>query len=161
MPAISPALTAAASQALTSLGEAVRRRRKALGINATATAEAAGISRVTLYRIEKGEPSVTMGAYMAACAALGLQPRAEPPAAAEAAAMPARKGWIPAKVRIADYPKLGELAWQVQGTAELTPGEALDVYERNWRHLDPATLGEDERDLVEALRIALGSDARV
>ena len=29
------------------------------------------MSRVTLYRIEQGEPSVAMGAYMSAIAALG------------------------------------------------------------------------------------------
>jgi len=36
-------------------------KRKALRVSATVAAEAAGMSRVTLHRIEKGEPSVTMG----------------------------------------------------------------------------------------------------
>lgn len=31
------------------------------------------MSRPTLYRIEHGEPSVTMGAYLAAIAAVGLE----------------------------------------------------------------------------------------
>jgi transcriptional regulator with XRE-family HTH domain len=36
---------------------------KALKVSATTAAEAAGMSRMTLHRIERGEPSVTMGAY--------------------------------------------------------------------------------------------------
>lgn len=60
------------SKKLTALGQKIRSQRKALRITATATAEAAGMSRVTLYRIEKGEASVTIGAYLNAMAALGL-----------------------------------------------------------------------------------------
>jgi transcriptional regulator with XRE-family HTH domain len=51
----------------------IRAHRKRLGVNGTTTAEAAGMSRVTLYRIERGEPSVTMGAYIGALDALGLE----------------------------------------------------------------------------------------
>ncbi|MBI2770894.1 MAG: helix-turn-helix domain-containing protein [Burkholderiales bacterium] len=161
MPANNPALTIQAADALTALGQAVHARRKALRISAVAAAEAAGISRVTLHRIEKGTASVTAGAYMAVFAALGLNAQVAPqeePAASPAAG---RKGWLPARVRIADYPKLKELAWQVHGTPELTPREALGIYERNWRHVDPAQLSPEEQDLVEALRQALGADAGV
>ena len=159
MPAINPDLTPHAIEALIVFGQAVQRRRKALRISAVAAAEAAGISRVTLHRLEKGTPSVTAGAYMAACVALGLRaqlmPQEEP-----TTALPAldRKGWIPARVRIAHYPKLKELAWQVHGTPELTPREALGIYQRNWRHLDPAELSQEEKDLVDALRQGLGGD---
>ena len=41
---------------LQDLGARIRARRKSLGVNATAAAESAGMSRVTLHRIEKGEP---------------------------------------------------------------------------------------------------------
>lgn len=120
------------------------------------------MSRVTLHRVEKGEPSVTIGAYLAVFVALGLDAEVIAREAKSAATKePDRKGWIPARVRIVDYPKLKELAWQVHGTPELTPREALGIYERNWRHLDPATLSKDESDLVEALRQGLGSDAVV
>lgn len=161
MPANSPALARPAADALAAIGDAVRSRRKSLRISATAAAEAAGMSRVTLHRIERGEPSVTIGAYMAALAALGLQATVAAAGQHAAASDAARRGWIPARVRIEDYPKLKELAWQVHGTPELTPREALDIYERNWRHVDADTLTQDERDLVDALRRALGSDARV
>lgn len=161
MPAISPALTPQCAAALADLGEAIRARRKALRISAVATAEAAGISRVTLHRIEKGEPSVTAGAYMAALAALALGVHLQPREAVQELHPPDRKGWIPARVRLADYPQLRELAWQVHGSPELTPREALDIYERNWRHIDMAKLSQEEQDLVDALRQAMGKDTGV
>ncbi|MDB5860468.1 MAG: transcriptional regulator, family [Ramlibacter sp.] len=161
MPANSPALTPQATEVLAVIGAAVRQRRKELRISAVAAAEAAGISRVTLHRVEKGEPSVTMGSYMAVFGALGLAVRVGPRDDKPVAAALSRTGWIPVRVRIADYPRLKELAWQVHGTADLTPREALDIYERNWRHLDPATLSPEERDLVDALRLALGGDRGV
>jgi hypothetical protein len=39
------------------------------------------------------------------------------------------------------------------GTGDLAiPGaQALALYERNWRHLEQATLTQRERDLIEAL----------
>ena len=158
MPTPPPELTPLAAEALAALGQAIARQRKAQRISAVAAAEAAGLSRVTLHRIEKGLPSVTAGAYQAACAALGLKLQALPVAASGTAAPLDRRGWLPARVRIADYPKLQELAWQVHAP-ELTPREALDIYQRNWRHLDPATLSQDEQDLVDALRQALGHEA--
>ena len=58
---------------LNRLGAQITARRKVLRIRAQICAEVAGISRVTLHRIEKGEPSVNIGAYMQVCEALGLR----------------------------------------------------------------------------------------
>ena len=157
MPAKPPAITHAIAEKLGALGQQIRAQRKALGVNATTAAEAAGISRVTLHRIEKGEPSVTMGAYLNAMAALGLDFGAALSSGTENRSA-GRNGWIPARVRLSDYPQLQRLAWQVHGTDALTPHEALDIYERNWRHVDAQALSSGERQLVEALRLALGGD---
>lgn len=135
------------------LGGEIRARRKALGVNATSTAESAGISRVTLHRIEKGEPSVAMGAYLNVMAALGLQlPAANPPASTNA------QESIPTKIKLDEFPQLRQLAWQIHGTETLTPLEARDIYERNWRHLDKNKLEDRERQLIYALREGLGGD---
>jgi transcriptional regulator with XRE-family HTH domain len=72
MPSKSPAIAAKTADKLIALGQKIAAHRKALGISAAAAAEAAGMSRVTLHRIEKGQPSVTMGAYVIAMTALGL-----------------------------------------------------------------------------------------
>ena len=61
-----------AGDVLIKLGGEIRAQRKALRVNATAAAEASGISRVTLHRVERGEPSVHMGAYVNLMLALGL-----------------------------------------------------------------------------------------
>lgn len=159
MPAAAPLPTPQTTDALTALGVAVRRRRKALGISAVAAAEAAGISRPTLHRIEKGEASVTLGACLQVLTVLGLEVAVAPREARPQGGRPERPGWLPARVHVDDYPRLRELAWQVHAGAELTPREALDIYERNARHLDAAALTAGERDLVEALRLAFSTEA--
>ena len=141
---------------LQALGVQIRGRRKALRLSATVTAEAAGMSRVTLHRIEKGEPSVTMGAWSNALAALGMSLQAAITAeeSQRSAAQPDRTGWIPARVSLSEYPQLRALAWQVHGTDTLTPTEALDIYERNARHLDVPAMSANEQALLQALRLA-------
>jgi transcriptional regulator with XRE-family HTH domain len=145
-----------AADRLLSLGAEIRAHRKLLGISATSAAQAAGMSRVTWHRIEKGEPSVTMGAYLGAMEVLGLdfglQATSEP--STGAASGKDRTGWLPARVRLADYPQLRKLAWQVQGTDALTPMEAFGIYERNRRHMDAEALGPEERQLIDALHLA-------
>ena len=121
------------------------------------------MSRVTLHRIERGEPAVTIGAYLNLMLALGMdfsligEPTPLVPRGADDHA-----GWIPARIRLADYPQLRQLAWQLHGVDDLSPVEALGIYERNWRHVDLEALQESERQLVEALRTGLaGSASRV
>jgi transcriptional regulator with XRE-family HTH domain len=106
----------------------MRAQRKALRLSATVTAEAAGVSRVTLHRIEKGEPSVTMGAWCNAFTALGLSLQTRSAAESNTGSQAQqvdRRGWIPARIALADYPQLRALAWQVHGINTLTPTEAL------------------------------------
>ncbi len=107
------------------------------------------MSRVTLHRIERGEPSVTMGAYLSALAAVGLQWQVVDPAE------PARSA-LPAAVQLDEYPALKQLAWQLPGVTALEPAAALDLYERNWRHLDRDQLTPHERQLIQTLMDELG-----
>lgn len=142
------------------LGQQIRAARKALRVSSTAAAEAAGISRVTLHRIENGEPSVNMGAYLSMLAVLGLKLKIIEGKEQDKTVLAAdRAGWIPARIRLDDYPQLRQLAWQVHGTDTLTPTEALGIYERNWRHIDEAALSENERQLIDALKLGLGDHA--
>ena len=154
MPAVAPTPGDIVVAALVALGEQLRAERKRLGVSAATAAEAAGMSRVTLHRIERGEPSVTMGAYANAAAALGLALGvAGPPAAA-----PGRdkQASVPQRIRLAEYPQLERLAWQYQGATEVTPAEALNLYERNWRHIEQDALAPNERALVHSLVASLG-----
>ncbi len=50
------------------------------------------------------------------------------------------------------------LAWQMKSTAELTPEEALDLYERNWRHVDIKNMSEKEKELITTLLNAFGRE---
>ncbi len=154
MPAASPVPDAATASRLQAVGGQLRARRKRLGVNAATAAQAAGMSRVTLHRIERGEPSVTMGAYFNAAAALGLELGVTgEPVGAAANIRRASAGHL---IRLATYPQLKHLAWQFQRSAEVTPEQALSLYERNWRHVDQDTLASDERALIQDLVATLG-----
>ncbi|MCE1226793.1 MAG: helix-turn-helix domain-containing protein [Geobacteraceae bacterium] len=157
MPARPPITDTATAHQLLALGQQIRAHRKALRISAIAAAEAAGISRVTLFRIEKGEPAVTMGAYMNTMTALGLNfGLVAPVELIESHDAASQEGWIPARIRLMDYPQLKQLAWQVQGTETLSPIEAWNIYDRNWRHMDQQALTMHEQKLIDALRLAFG-----
>lgn len=54
------------------VGERLKLARRRRGIPAVLLAERAGISRATLVKIEKGDPSVAMGNYAAVLGVLGL-----------------------------------------------------------------------------------------
>lgn len=148
MPATAPRPGPAAAAQMRMLGERIRVQRQDLHISAKAAAQAAGMSRVTLHRIEHGESSVTIGAYVNALTALGLDllvqgAAAEPPAAPQLRA--------PTTVRIAMHPQLRQLAWQLPDDTELTGQEALALYERNWRHLDLESMDSTERQWIDTL----------
>jgi transcriptional regulator with XRE-family HTH domain len=135
---------------LVQLGERLRAIRKRQRVTTVAAAEAAGISRVTLHRIERGEPTVAIGAWVATASALGLVLELVDPVASR---QPAR---LPKKIHLRDYPQLKKLAWQLHGVAEIAPREALQLYERNWRHVDRNALSQEEASLIDALSRELG-----
>lgn len=156
-----PNSTLPSATQLQALGQQLRARRKALRVSSTAAAEAAGMSRVTLHRIEKGEPTVAGGAWAQAMAALGMMLQArnteEKPTNDASQGNPANLAeWIPVQVRLQNYPQLKALAWQVHGTDTLSPAEAWGIYERNARHLDMTAMSPTELALLQALRTGLG-----
>ena len=151
MPAAAPAVSDTQREYLAQLGRELRAVRERQKVSAVAAAEAAGISRVTLHRIERGEPSVAMGAWIAVASTLGVKLGVLHPDTAVSTSMA-----IPERIRLDDYPQLRQLAWQLPGVQELGPREALDLYERNWRHVDRASLSSTESALIEALAKAFG-----
>lgn len=58
---------------LEQLGENIKLARKRRRLTTIQVAERAGIDRSTLYEIEKGTPSVSLGAYFNTLRVLGLQ----------------------------------------------------------------------------------------
>lgn len=58
---------------LEQLGENIKLARKRRKITTEQLSERAGIVRMTLYQIEKGNPSVAIGAYFNVLKVLGLQ----------------------------------------------------------------------------------------
>lgn len=112
------------------------------------------MSRVTLHRIEKGEASVTIGAYANAMSVLDLKLMVGPRDHSSPEEID-NSVQIPARVLLSNYPQLRQLAWHIQGTDELSAREAWGIYERNQRHLDPESLEPHERELLEALQAAM------
>lgn len=136
-------------------GTALRARRKQLGINMTAASEAAGISRVTWHRLEKGETTVAWGSVLAAAAVLDMAfvIGDDGTAEVETPRSPDPNAWVPLQIRLAEYAGLRGLAWQLrEGLEWLSPREAWEIYERNGRHLDTAQLSTHEQALITSLR---------
>jgi transcriptional regulator with XRE-family HTH domain len=61
-----------AQRRLTSFGARLRLARKRRGISSVLMAERVRISRDTLYRVEKGDPVVSLGTYLRVLRVLGL-----------------------------------------------------------------------------------------
>jgi transcriptional regulator with XRE-family HTH domain len=155
MPAASSRLAAGAATALAAFGEAIKQRRNQLGYSMVDAAAAAGVSRVTLHRIERGNPSVTIGAYMNAASALGLRLTASPDADSPPEPNPEKR------IHIKDYPQLSLLAWNLRQGTVLSDDEALSLYERNWRHVDQTCLTAAESALIRRLTRAAGHEGRL
>jgi transcriptional regulator with XRE-family HTH domain len=136
---------------LATIGRKIREQRKALKLGSTTTAEAAGISRVTLYRIECGEASVSMGAYLSTIAALGMKIEIAIPEEATQKILEAPKEAFADSIRISDYAQLRQLSWHLAGLDEIAPKDALSIYERNWRHIDQQAMDKHEQALISHL----------
>jgi len=65
-------------------------------------------------------------------------------------ATPARG--LPEHIRLANYPHLQQLAWQLGPQATLTPAQLLALVERNHRHLDARSLQPHELALLADLQ---------
>jgi len=131
---------------LAAFGQQLRARRKRRGLSMDAVAMAAGISRVTLYRVEKGEGSVTWAAVWRVAVALGAQLALEGQ----------RPAGLPDKIRLSDYPGLSRLGWQLSPDTELSPAETWSLLSREWRHVDPVTLTKADSVLLEQLEETFG-----
>lgn len=136
-----------AIEALLDLGAHIRALRKSHGYTAVQVAVAAGISRVTLSRLETGEPGVAAGAYAAVLAALGSSLTAIDSQAQHA---------LPSYVHIDEYPVLRSMAWQLREGVLITPAEAWDIYRRHSEILNTSVVDIREARLLRALKRKFG-----
>lgn len=72
MPRSTPPLIPRLKRSLRTLGENVQKARLRRAYSAATVAQRAGITRKTLYRVEKGDPAVALGIYARVLQALGL-----------------------------------------------------------------------------------------
>ena len=64
--------TTSVKEAFVEAGTSLKTWRRIYALKAKQVAERAGISLVTLYKIEKGDPSVSVGAFLEVARSLGL-----------------------------------------------------------------------------------------
>ena len=173
MPSKAPAAHQAAQDLSAELAAGIRQQRLSLGISMVVAAHAAGMSRLTWHRIEKAEPSVTMGAYLGALDVIGLditlQPRRaggdrrlvkkslhapvlKPTPSGVTKSHEAFK--VPLAIPIRSYPQLHQIAWHIHDDFELTQEEARNLYQRNSRYLDMDQMPAHEAELFNALQLA-------
>jgi len=73
MPRKSPIVFPQEQRLLAGLGERLRLARRRRKLSNAVVAQRAGISRSTLYKVETGDPGVTMGSCLRVLAVLGLE----------------------------------------------------------------------------------------
>ncbi|PBA08430.1 hypothetical protein CKJ70_26405 [Mycobacterium avium] len=61
-------------------------------------------------------------------------------------------------IQVRDYPQLKAIAWNLSEDIVLSDEEALALYERNWRHVDPEALNAAELGLIRRLTRAAGRE---
>lgn len=153
------------AQMLLDLGARLRMARKRRNLSAEHVAAAAGITRVTLNRLEVGEPAAaTLGTLTKVMGVLGLagdlvllarddkrghQIRDEQLLQKK---MPA----LPRLIALKDLPHLRDVAaWHIRNEdAKFTPTEAFELYERNWRYIEPHLIvGKEARLLAQMTKM--------
>ena len=97
----------ALEQQVAQLAGQLRQRRKVLGVSVPNAAAAAGMSRDTWYRMERGETTVTIGAWFNALAAVGLR-FCLGPAPDESTTDTSES--VAVNIRLIDHPQLAALA---------------------------------------------------
>lgn len=137
-------------QFLASLGQKILLQRKKLKVAAESVALAAAISRITLHRIEKGEPGVGMGAYMSVIIALGLSLSIQEGAPK---LIDAKEDNLLSAIAIKDYPQLKLISWQLRDDAVLNAMEAKNMYERNQKYILFNEMTEQEKKLITRLGV--------
>jgi transcriptional regulator with XRE-family HTH domain len=147
---------------LAELGERLRLMRLRRRMSAQTLASLAGITRTTLHRLEAGDAAATLGTLLKVMGVLQAEGDVSLLALddhvgqkqADAQLRPRR---LPSKIRLRDLPQLREAAWHMPAAdVELTPQEAFELYERNWRHIDRAAMGARETRLLEQLTKHVG-----
>jgi len=135
---------------LASFGQRILLQRKKLKVAAESVALAAAISRITLHRIEKGEPGVSMGAYISVIIALGLNLSIQEVAPK---LNDAEEEKNPCEIAIKDYPQLKLISWQLKDDAVLNALEAKNMYERNQKYILFNEMTEHEKKLIKQLGV--------
>jgi transcriptional regulator with XRE-family HTH domain len=135
---------------LASLGQRILLQRKKLKVAAESVALAAAISRITLHRIEKGEPGVSMGAYISVIIALGLNLSIQEVAPKLNDADEEKN---PCEIAIKNYPQLKLISWQLKDDAVLNALEAKNMYERNQKYILFNEMTEHEKKLIKQLGV--------
>lgn len=137
------------------IGSKIRQERRRLKISTVDMAEAAGISRVTLHRIEHGEGTVALGMYAKALDVLGLAFDVVCRKAVATATGGADEALQDAEridfVFFEGCPQLKRIGWHIHGINGLPAKDALNLYERNWRHVDQKAMTDHERHVVSKL----------
>lgn len=72
MPKKPPVIYPKEQQNLSELGERLKLARLRRKLSSLVVAQRAGISRSSLYKVEKGDPGATLGTYVRVLAVLGL-----------------------------------------------------------------------------------------
>lgn len=138
------------------IGEKIKAERKRLKLPQADTAEASGIDRRTLGRIEKGQSSVTIGAYVTVMNGLNIKLTATTPVDALKEEKQHREQFLPLLINLNEYRALRDCAWHITGEDFVEPSVAYRLYQERITLIDRKLLADKEIALMAALEKVYG-----
>lgn len=141
---------------LIELGTVLKAFRREQGINQTLLAETLGMDRRTLSKLEKGDPSISMGTAIRVWRSLGFFCELRSPTEQEAYAQELETSYLPMKIALADYPVLRRCSWQLQESDLISPRMAFRLYQDKKSDLDKSVMSRKEQNLIGCLEQVYG-----
>lgn len=141
---------------LIEFGTLVKAFRREHGINQSILAETLGMDRRTLSKLEKGDPSISMGTAIRVWRSLGFSCELRSPTEQEAYAQEFETNYLPMKIALADYPVLRRCSWQLQESDSISPRMAFRLYQDKKSDLDKSVMSRKEQNLIGSLEQVYG-----
>ena len=142
---------------LNDIGCKVQQFRKSHNLTQAILAESLEVDRRTLAKLERGDPSISLGTAFHIFNNLGFSVTVNSTSEQEAKAEAFDKHYLPIHIKLADYPVLKRCAWQLKAEDSVTPPVAYQLYQDKKSDFAKSNMSRKEQHLIGCLELVYGS----